>query len=218
MADHLREIRVLDAHEVPDVIDVLAESFFDYPVMRFVLDDDDPTVGYDQRLRTLIGFFVMARVLRQEFLLGIGPASGLIGVAIVSRSNGPESPPELAELRGRVWAGLGSDAESRYKAYTDACGPFPEAAHLHLNMLGVRQRAQGQGHGRRLMDAVHRLARESDDLSGVTLTTEDPANVDLYAHLGYTVTGHASVAPGLETWRFFRPDSTRLNGSGDTRG
>ena len=41
---------------------------------------------------------------------------------------------------------------------------------------------------------------------GVTLTTEDPSNVPLYEHFGYQVVGHARVAPGLESWGFFRHD------------
>jgi hypothetical protein len=40
----------------------------------------------------------------------------------------------------------------------------------------------------------------------VTLSTEDPANVPLYQHFGYQVTGHTRVAPALEAWVFFRPN------------
>lgn len=39
---------------------------------------------------------------------------------------------------------------------------------------------------------------------GVTLVTEDRANVRFYERLGYGVVGHARVAPGLETWGLFR--------------
>ena len=49
----------------------------------------------------------------------------------------------------------------------------------------------------------------SDDVRevvGVTLTTEDQANVSLYEHLGYEVVGQETVAPELRTWGFFRPD------------
>jgi hypothetical protein len=41
-------------------------------------------------------------------------------------------------------------------------------------------------------------------VEGVSLTTEYPANVPLYERVGYTVVGHAVIAPGLETWGFFR--------------
>ena len=43
--------------------------------------------------------------------------------------------------------------------------------------------------------------------------TEDAGNVALYEHLGYEVTGHAIVAPELETWNFFRPDSFKSSQS-----
>ena len=41
---------------------------------------------------------------------------------------------------------------------------------------------------------------------GVTLTTEDQANVSLYEQLGYEVVGQVVVAPELRTRGFFRPD------------
>jgi len=30
--------------------------------------------------------------------------------------------------------------------------------------------------------------------------------VPIYQHLGYEIVGHATVAPDLRTWGFFRPD------------
>ena len=68
--------------------------------MRYVIDDHGP--GYSDRLRTLISFFVMARALRGEPLLGVRAGGELGAVATVSsRSNG-EAPQELAQKRDRV--------------------------------------------------------------------------------------------------------------------
>jgi len=190
---------------VGEVVDVLCESFFDYPTLRFVLGPDPRR--YENQLRTLIHFFVMARVLRSEVLLGIGDDNGLAAAALVSRPTGPEAPPELGELREKVWAGLGTAAQGRYEAFGAACAPFQVAVpHIHLNMIGVRRRAQGEGHGRQLIEHVHILSREDSESEGVTLTTEDPANVSLYEYLGYEVVGKAVVAPELTAWGFFRPD------------
>jgi GNAT superfamily N-acetyltransferase len=73
-------------------------------------------------------------------------------------------------------------------------------------MIGVRGRAQGEGLGRLLIEHVHSLSHEDSESEGVTLTTEDSANVSLYEHLGYEVVGKVVVAPELTTWGFFRPD------------
>jgi hypothetical protein len=56
------------------------------------------------------------------------------------------------------------------------------------------------------MEEVHLMSRRRSKSRGVTLTTEDPANVALYEHLGYEVVGHARISPELETWGLFRPD------------
>jgi ribosomal protein S18 acetylase RimI-like enzyme len=179
----------------------LVDAFADYPVLRFVLGDGEER---DLRLNALVGFFVMARLLRGEPVLGVYDHAVLNGVALVSFPERP-SPPELASFRESVWHGLGPAARERYEAFGRACEPFdPGAPHIHLNMIGVRPAARGTGLARRLLDRVHGISREHPESAGVTLTTESESNVGLYEHFGYTVIGHAQVAAGLETWGMFR--------------
>jgi GNAT superfamily N-acetyltransferase len=195
----------LGEEHVPEVTHVLCEAFHDYPVMRHVLGEHHG--DFDQRLSTLVGFFVMARVLRDEELLGIMDSADLAAAALVSYPGRRESPPDLAVLRDKVWDELGRETRSRYEAFATACAPFEvPTRHIHLNMIGVSRGARGSGLGRLLMDHIHEMSRRDPTSKGVTLTTEDPSNVPLYEHFGYEVVGHATVAPGLETWGFFRPD------------
>ncbi len=207
----------LEAHRV---VDVLVDAFFDYPVMRFVLSDAGES--YPQRLRTLVGFFVMARAFREEPLLGVplgdageagatgdsGSGSALAAAATVSLLDGSPSPPELAEMRDRVWGQLGTGARSRYERCGASWAPMEEVGHghIHLNMIGVRDRARGRGLARRLIDQVHAISRSTPGSEGVTLTTEDPSNVRIYERLGYHVVGHVRIAPELESWGMFRLD------------
>ena len=200
------EVRILGAGEADEVVDVLCESFYDYPVMRYVLGHEN--ARYDSQLRTLIDFFVAARRLRGEPLLGIGSGAPMVATAIVSHVGVGEMPAELATVRDATWAELGDAARLRYEAFGAACAPFvPDEPHLHVNMIGVRRNAQGRGHGRRLLDHVHRMSRENSASSGVSLSTEDEANVSFYQHFGYEIVGHAVVGPHLQTWSFFRPDA-----------
>ncbi len=196
--------RVTAVDDPEEVIDVFCEAFRDYPVMRFVLGGG--RTDYERDLRRLIGFFVMTRALRGEYLFGIRAESGLEAAATVSRPGAP-SPPEVIALRDETWALLGSDARARYETYGSACAPFerPEP-HLHLNMIGVRRAAQRTGLGRLLLDHVHALSRDDPRSAGVSLSTENPVNVALYEHVGYVFTGHSRVGPGLETWALYRPD------------
>ena len=140
-------------------------------------------------------------------MLGIGDSSGLGAVELVSRPDGSESPPGLAALRQRVWAELGEGALGRYEAFGRAWAALDvDVPQIHLNMIGVRREGQGQGLGRALIEHVHNISRLDPNSEGVTLTTENEANVSFYEHFGYEVIGQKTVAPGVRTWGFFRPD------------
>ena len=196
--------RLLDGRATADdVVRVLCEAFVDYPVMRYVLGDSG---DYGARLRTLIGFFHGARVLRDDAILGISDGRELCGVALCSLPD-RVAPPELDLLRDRTWVALGADARARY----DDCVRAWESTgvdepNIHVNMVAVVPDRQGRGLARALLERVHAMSRERADSRGVTLSTESERNVALYRHLGYRVVGQATIAPGLETWDFFRPD------------
>jgi len=196
-------VRTLGADDVPAVVDVLCDAFEAYPVMRWVLGRHH---GDPDRLRTLVHFFVMARVYRRERLLGVHAGDRLVAAALVSRP-GSIANEALATLREEVWRTLGEDARSRYHAFGSTCAQFEvEVPHIHLNMIGVSATARGTGLGRVLLEHVHRLSEEDSTSAGVSLTTEEAANVPLYRYFGYRVLGEADVSPSLHTWSFFRSD------------
>jgi ribosomal protein S18 acetylase RimI-like enzyme len=207
----MTQVNRLGAEEAPEVIDVLCESFYDYPVMRYVIGEAD---DYGRRLHQLVTLFVMARVYRGETALGIPRerGGGLLGVATISDPRIDLSPPETADLREQVWAALGEEARARYSAFGQATTPFEQVPpHLHLNMIGTRTEARGRGLGGRLLDAVHEISTEDPGSTGVTLTTEVAGNVALYRRFGYDVVGSARVGgpgegEGFTTWGMYRPD------------
>lgn len=201
-------IERIPADDAARVVDVFTEAFEDYPVMRFVVGECGDEYG--SRLHTLVSFFVAARALRGEPLLGIAGGDDLVAAATVSFPGKGESPPELGIRREEVWRALGEDARLRYEACGEAWRPFDIGApHVHLNMIGVRPTAQGMGHARRLLRHVHGISLDLPDSVGVSLTTEDPDNVLIYRKAGYEVVGHALIAPELETWGLFRYDDPR---------
>ena len=197
----LRSVR-LDRNDAGEIVAVLAEAFYHYPVMQFVLGAG---AEYDRRLSVFVNLVVQSRLLREEPMLGVRDSSGaLVGAAVVSLTN-REAPGELVVFREQVWQDLGQDARSRYTAYGTACEPLmPTAYHHHLNMIGVRRSQAGTGLGRRLLEAVHEVAQMDRGSAGVSLSTEVRRNVDLYRHFGYEVTGEARVSEGLMTWGMFR--------------
>jgi GNAT superfamily N-acetyltransferase len=194
---------LLDGPRADDVIGVLCDAFADYPIMQYVLGEGG---DYGARLRTLIGFFAGARFLRQDAIIGVSVDGELRGVALCSLPD-RVPPPEMDQLRERTWAALGADARARYDRCVEVWTPLGVAEpNVHLNMLAVPTKHQGQGLARALLDRVHALSRERDDSRGVTLTTEVESNVELYRHVGYRIVGQGTIAPGLETWGMYRPD------------
>lgn len=139
-------VRTLDVADGKVVTEVLCEAFYDYPVMRWVLESAG--ADYDRQLERMVGFFVAARTLRGELLLGIDHDGSLGAVAMLSDPNGPPSPPELGAEREAVWSDLGQEARSRYEAFGEACAPLlVTEPHLHLNMIGTRREARGRDTG-----------------------------------------------------------------------
>lgn len=197
-------IRRLHREHVPAATRVLSEAFHDYPVMRYILGRESP--GQAGHLDTLIRFFVMARAVRGEPILGLFSGSEITAVALVSYPEAPPSPQALESMREDVWAELGEDARMRYEELGSIWkGMALDVPHIRLNMIGVLPAFQGRGHGRPLLDEVHNLSRQKAGSTGVALTTEDPGNLPLYEHVGYEITGHATVDAELETWALFRP-------------
>ncbi len=198
-------LRLGPDHEAP-IVDVLVDAFGRYPVIRHVLGDDHGP----HRVRALVRFFVAARFIQGEPAFGVRVGGTLAGVALVSFPVRRAAPTALGSARDAVWQELGEGPRSRY----EACGQvwarlLPDGMRVHLNMLGVRGVHRGRGLARALLDEVHGLAVDVPGCVGVSLTTEDPANVPLYEHVGYEVVGRSEIAPGMDTWVMNRPTGRR---------
>jgi GNAT superfamily N-acetyltransferase len=209
----MRPAHTLPPAQSENIIDVLCDAFFNYPVMRFVLGG---MPDYSRRLRTLVGLFVAARVAREDLMLGVHDSAGaLVATALVNLPGGRLPPPAFESYRQLVWAELGGEERVRYEAYgTTSNGFHPDEPHHHLGMIGVRRSHHGQGLSRLLLDHLHAVVDADPGSGGVSLNTELPRNVTLYEHFGYRITGHARVGPGLETWAFFRPSGGAAGGRG----
>ena len=155
------EIFLLNQEDVPNIVDVLCDSFANYPVMRFILNSE---TNYDHRLKVLIHFFVMARIFREEVIFGIGDRANLMGVALTSNPGNSMIIPKLKNLRDKVWLELGPGPNARYEKFSKTCAQFEvDQPHLHLNMIGVRTDAQGKGFAGKLMDYLARAGQMASE-------------------------------------------------------
>jgi len=193
----------LGADAVDEAGAALADAFAAYPTTAWFFERSP--VGRHEALTALLHFFVTARTMRGESVLGVRLGGDLAAVALVSSHDGSASPPGLAPVREALWAHVGGEARRRYEAYGAALEPLlGTPASLHVNLLGVRPAYRGRGLARRLLDHVHVRAAATLDGRGVSLATEDPANLALYRHLGYEVSGSAVVGPGIAAWAMRR--------------
>jgi GNAT superfamily N-acetyltransferase len=195
--------RRLVSSETGDAVTVLCDAFRNYPVMRYVLGSRE---GYERRLHTFIGFFVTARVLRDELVLGIPDTDGtLVAAALVSLPGERPVPEALATRREAVWVELGTAERNRYERFGLASAQFGmDCPHYYLDLIGVRRSHMGRGLGRKLLELVHELSDSDPRSCGVALSTETRHNLPLYQHFDYRLLGHAQVSEELETWAFFR--------------
>ena len=193
----------LSDEDFDEVVEVLADAFSNYPVMRFVLGPGGNTVP---RLAEMIGFFVFRRIRLGGPMFGVRNETGaLVGAAVMTLPAEPEPPAEVLQRRDDVWNSLGLDCRERHDVYgAHAKTVLVSEPHHHLNMIGVRHSHHGRGLARPLLEAAIQLAARDPKSAGLTLTTETAANVRLYQHFGFEVFGHVQVAPELETWGLFK--------------
>ena len=195
---------MLSAADVTQVVSVLSESLPDSPLFRFLLEDgvDDPVC-----LDRFVAFLVISRLLRKGVALGVRGAAGLDAAAVVSYPSVGSDSSELVALREETWAELGTGARQRYALFDRATDQFRlDAAHIHINMIGVRPAARGNGLGRTLLEAAHELSVFTPPSVGVTLCTELASNVSLCEHFGYEMVGSADIDSAFTTWGMYRRD------------
>ncbi|HSM05298.1 MAG TPA: GNAT family N-acetyltransferase [Longimicrobiales bacterium] len=201
----------LPEERADEVVEVLAGAFRWYPVMKHVAGGE-PGADAQERIRALVRFFVMARILSGHPVLGLEQEGDLVAAATLTPPEHAPAPPAVKDLRNETWDRLGAEARDRYDELGRIWGTFefPPTPHHHLNMIGVIPDRAGRGLGRSLLDAVHGLVAAHGASSGVSLTTETRRNVELYRRAGYEVVAHEMIrapdgTPALWTWGMFRP-------------
>ncbi len=203
----MMKITTLQPDRLEEATVVLCDAFHDYPVMRYVLGW--PSGAYDHQLHQMVRFFTSTRFLNNDIVLGVADTDNSLGaVANITRPT-PEASPEVTVGREALWRELGDAARARYEECGRLWQPLGiSEPHYHLNMIGAGRRLRGRGAARVLLDALHGISAADPRSCGVTLTTDDPANVTLYQHFGYGLTGEVQVPGAFRTWGFFRPDPT----------
>ncbi|MEA2026752.1 MAG: GNAT family N-acetyltransferase [Chloroflexota bacterium] len=187
-------IRDLQPDDVAPTIDVLADSFLDFPALQVMTGTD---AGARDR---------MARVFAMEF----EPESKTSAIVaevdgrVVGALTYADSPGCSAMSAGRMvrFARIaGTRIFRAMRVFSRIERAHPRTPHRHLPTVGVDPALQGRGIGRLLMEEFDR--RCDADRIGAYLETirwsdaAKPSHERFYGRLGYTV---ADVIPMTDEW------------------
>ena len=176
-------IEQLTYDDKAEAVEILATAFYNYPVMRYVLDRG---VQYDAHIRELVGFYLETRYTRDFPILGLRADGQLQSVAGINAPESVQWPESLqakyAELKGII----GPAAIERMEAFESECDASePQIPHYFLGIIGVRPEAQGKGFAGAIIKRLKEMSIAHATSQGICLTTESEANIALYKHLGF---------------------------------
>ncbi|MEQ1736667.1 MAG: N-acetyltransferase [Rhodoglobus sp.] len=194
------QARLATAADTDEVVQTLAEAFYNDPVWGWAFDDDD------RRLAQHSAWFTLA------VTSGVGNQSvwttpGHEAVSVWVPPGCDEfSPADEAAFVPTLEAVVGA----RMTLLTDVFHCFelarPQEEHHYLSLLAASPRHRGEGHGMRLL--AENLA-QIDAVGGPAyLESTNPANLKRYESVGFEVSGSFDLPEGGPTvttmWRAAR--------------
>jgi GNAT superfamily N-acetyltransferase len=184
-------VRPAQAADVRPLAAVLARAFYDDPPFAWMLPNPADRLGRLDRL--------FATIVRAE-ALGLGGvevacAGGRILGGTIWLPPGHWQPGTGAQLRalpGFAWA-LGRRLGAGSALVSALARAHPREPHWYLYVIGVDPSRQGSGVAGPLLRT--RLRRSDEGGQPAYLESSKPANVPLYEHFGFQVTGTPTL-PG----------------------
>jgi GNAT superfamily N-acetyltransferase len=195
-----RIVRRARPAELDDVVRVFAEAFDADPMIRWPLPLDAPPDAVTSLFSIVIhdayGAMDAVWVAGDETVDG---AAVWLPPAQAARFEDVE-----AATRPKI-AALTDDGGARYNRFWDWLDAhLPDEPCWFLDILGVREPARGRGVASALVR--HGLERAHGAGLPAVLETGDPANVPMYAHLGFRVVEQSDAPDGGPTIWFLRAD------------
>ncbi|MDQ3571401.1 MAG: GNAT family N-acetyltransferase [Actinomycetota bacterium] len=183
--------RKASAGDLPAVTDTLALSFYDDPVLMWIIDDGK------RRRELLPGFFgaVAHSYLAYDELYAVDEGV----TAAVWAPPGAEDDEELPPVLGEA---VEEYAERLFEVLGLLEEKHPVEPHYYLFLLGTRPQWQGRGLGSSLMAPV--LENCDRDSVPAYLEATSERNKQLYLRHGFEVTDEIRPPDGPTMWRMWR--------------
>jgi ribosomal protein S18 acetylase RimI-like enzyme len=190
-------IRRITAEDGPRVIDALARSFHDDPVMEWLYPDEGRRVDQSRRF-----FEVRLRQLLPDGEVYTTP--DLVGGALWAvPGKWRMRPLEVLRLLVAMAPALGRRGPRALRGLERVEARHPaEPEHYYLAVLGTEPESQGRGIGSALMGPV----LEDCDENGVPayLESSKERNIAFYARHGFKVTEEIRMPKGPLVWGMWR--------------
>ena len=196
------DVMRVSPEDVADAAAVLARAFQDDPLESYAFPDEE-----ERRRLSPVHFRAVL-----EYGLQFGTVNATAGTgAIVALPPGQTAvTPERAAQGGltKLPDLIGAEAAGRFLGVLPAAEPmhhrYAPGPHWYVMALGVSPDAQGEGHGRALLESIFDEADPSR--LPVYLETTRAANIAFYGHMGFAVVEQVrDPASGLDIWGFLRP-------------
>jgi ribosomal protein S18 acetylase RimI-like enzyme len=191
------KVREATDSDVDAAARTLTRALADYPMTRLCIDPD----GYLDRLTQY----------HELFLTGIGLTHGRVWVtddaSAVAVWLTPTTPPDAFAPHAEAFQELSGSQAELAAEYGQATAIFrPRPPHWLLALAAVEPNRQRQGLGRAVIGPG--LAAADAEHNPAFLETQDPANVDFYEALGFTVVAELQLPHnGPMHYAMYRPAS-----------
>ena len=198
------KITSLNTQDTEKVIEVLFAAFEQDPLMLYFFGNE-----YQNLAKYVMEYLCNLAHLSNLSLWGATFEGELKGVALIT-------PPEavnrnqqqaIAKLDEQLAIAVGEAVFTRIEAYFQIMeAGKPKQPHFYIDILGVMPETQGQGVGKALLEAIHKMSESSPQSCGVALDTENERNLGFYESLGYSVSTITNLER-LKIWSMFRSET-----------
>jgi GNAT superfamily N-acetyltransferase len=191
------EPRKAELADLDAVASVLADAFYDDPVMRWWLRDDG---RYGEALKRFFGFMMESDIPHGHVYLSQDHAAAAAWQPPAVAGQ-PFPVWEQIKLLPRMIQNTGLRRLTRvFKLIAMMEEHHPKRPHFYLFFLGVRDEAQGQGIGSAILSATLKVVDNAR--MPAYLENSNPRNTPLYVRHGFSLTAEAAPAPGAPAIQF----------------
>jgi len=191
------ELVRLDHTALNEAKAVLFQAYRHEPTFEYLFDAGKP--GYEQRVRATIRELINLYLELDQDALGLLQDETLVGVAFIGSPALRLDLPRRLNWRFRMILTAGWSSTRRYIDYhRQIARLLPEGQFHQLPLMAIQPKYQGQGLGRKLIQAVEKVCGTDPHTSGLVLDTGNSRYLDFYHSLGFEEIGEIQLGKVTE--------------------